>query len=111
MDALKRKNWNSAGMMFRRTLELATRKLDESLSGKTLAKRIDILGEKNLITPAMKDWAHAIRLDGNDAAHDDEDFDAQTATALQSFTETFLLYAFTMPAMVASRQPPAAPSA
>jgi hypothetical protein len=108
MDAFKRRNWNSAGVMFRRTLELATAKLDPSLSGRKLAQRIDALADRNLVTPAMKEWAHIIRLDGNAAVHEEEDIDEATATALRNFTETFLLYAFTLPAMVAERSKPKA---
>jgi hypothetical protein len=44
----------------------------------------------------MKEWAHQIRLDANDATHDPEEFSKK----LQVFTEMFLTYAFTLPAML-----------
>lgn len=51
----------------------------------------------------MQEWAHAIRLDGNEAAHEEEPFDKETCEALKSFTELFLMYAFTLPGMLAER--------
>jgi len=107
-DNARRSNWDSAGMGARRTLELATRKLregDKKFADETLWKRIDILASDHDITPAMREWADAIRLDGNEANHDDDAFDENKAKALISFTETFLLYAFTLPAMVEARKP------
>ena len=104
-ESLKRGNWNSAGMMFRRALELATLQLDRGLAGKKLAARIDALAEANKVTPSMKEWAHIVRLDGNAAVHEEEEIDENTANGLQSFTETFLIYAFTLPAMVKARKP------
>jgi hypothetical protein len=105
VDSLNRKRWSSAGMMFRRALELATLQADRSFAGKPLAARIDALAKANLVTPAMKEWAHIVRLEGNVAVHEEEEIDEATAKALQSFTETFLMYAFTLPAMVAERKP------
>jgi len=56
------------------------------------------------VTSAMKQWAHAIRKIGNDAAHEDEPFSAADAEALHSFTELFLTYTFTLPAMLDERR-------
>jgi hypothetical protein len=64
-----------------------------------LKKRIDDL-PADLATPAMKNWAHHIRLDANDAAHDPEQFTETDANQLQIFAEIFLTYAFTLPAMM-----------
>ena len=98
------RNGIQRGSCFGASLELATKHLDSSLANKRLAERIDALADKELVTPAMKKWAHIIRLDGNEAAHEDEDIDQATATALKNFAEVFLLYAFTLPAMVAKRE-------
>ena len=68
-----------------------------------LVQRIDELNERRLITPAMKDWAHAIRLEGNDATHEeDEDFSEHQAIWMKEFTELFLIYSFTLPARIAA---------
>ena len=103
-DNLKRGNFTSAGIMFRRALEKATKALgsEESNSRRmSLFDRIDALAEKQAITPAMKDWAHLVRLEGNEAAHGSDDFDRESAEQIHSFTELFLIYAFTLPKRVA----------
>lgn len=103
-DNLRRRNYTSAGMMFRKVLDRATRELApegdaEALAKKSLYDRINALTDARELTPAMRDWAHVIRLEGNEAAHDD-DTDAVTAAQLQAFTELFLIYAFTLPERV-----------
>lgn len=103
---LQRKKFNPAVAMFRRTLELSVRIIDqEAPKGTTLIKRIERL-PADFITPAMKDWAHMVRLGGNDALHDPEDFSEKDAEDLRVFTDLFLTYAFTLPAMLANRKEP-----
>jgi hypothetical protein len=98
-DALRRRNWDSAGATYRKTLDVGTRLLDRTLSG-NLGPRIDQLAANSKITPDMKAWAHQIRLDGNDAAHDEDPFTEDEAKRLHEFTRLFLLYAFTLPGML-----------
>ncbi len=67
MDSLWRQNWTSAGIMFRKVLERSTMEIspDGVDFGKmTLSRRIDALADRHKITPAMKDWADLIRLEG-----------------------------------------------
>ncbi|WP_128575638.1 hypothetical protein [Photorhabdus temperata] len=52
----------------------------------------------------MAQWASIIRLDGNTSVHSDEEFDESEARELLDFVETFLLYAFTLPTMVAANK-------
>ena len=99
MDSLQRQKWTSAAMMFRKILDRATKELDQSLAELNLFKRIETLVERRDLTPAMRDLATIIRLDGNEANHD-EDPDEATAHQLQGFTELFLTYAFTLPKRV-----------
>ena len=105
-DSLHRQNFTSAGMMFRKVLQRATTALAAGTKitftkRDDLKSRIDRLADPQLITPAMRDWAHLIRLEGNDATHDeDEAFEQSEAEQLQAFTELFLIYAFTLPARV-----------
>ena len=99
-DSLKRGNYNSAGMMFRRTLENATAKMMCKVEGKTLFERIQILREGHKITEAMGDWANVIRRGGNAAAHEQERYDENSATEIGIFTRMFLIYAFTLPKQV-----------
>ncbi len=100
-DGLKHGNYNSAGIMFRRALERATDEImKDEAKGKTLFERIRILGETRKITEAMQEWADAIRIGGNRAAHEEQRYDNDSATQLRNFTEMFLTYAFTLPERV-----------
>jgi len=92
-------------MICRKTIDIATKNLlgDESKNEK-LVKRISLLHGKGLITEQMKDWAHIVRIDSNGAVHSDEEFTKEEAEEMIGFTEVFLIYAFSLPAMVASRK-------
>ncbi|MEX5486752.1 DUF4145 domain-containing protein [Proteus mirabilis] len=48
----------------------------------------------------MKDWAHIVRIDSNGAIHSDEEFTKEEAKQILGFTEVFLMYSFTLPAMI-----------
>ena len=91
--------------MFRRALELAVRKLDPDAPKRaTLIERIERLSN-DVITPAMKQWAHQVRLGGNDALHDPEEFTIEEAQILRTFADLFLTYAFTLPTMLECAKP------
>jgi Domain of unknown function (DUF4145) len=96
-DAFARRNWDSAGTMFRKALDSGLKILHPQGNG-NLHNRIDNLPEETGVTPAMKEWAHRIRRLGNDAAHEDDPFTEIEAKDLLSFTELFLTYAYTLPA-------------
>lgn len=93
---------NAAGMMFRRALELAVKSLNPIGQGE-LAKRIEAL-DHGLATISMKEWAKHVRLGGNDAAHGEDELTREEAIELRDFTETFLVYAFTLPEKVRRAQ-------
>jgi hypothetical protein len=101
LDNLRRDNGaNAAAIMFRRSIELATKTINpDAAKSDNLKKRIKDL-PSDIATPAMKEWADHIRLNANDAAHDLEDYTVEDATRLQIFAEMFLTYAFTLPAML-----------
>ncbi len=99
-ENLKSQRWDAAGVMFRKTLDVATKTIDPQLKSISLYRRIGILVESNMLTSAMGEWAHEIRLDGNDAVHDDEPETHADALASQKFTEAFLTYVFSLPKLV-----------
>jgi hypothetical protein len=103
MDNLRRGHFDAAGAMFRKTLDIGTRALDHNLPD-NLNKRIDVLVASGMITMDMGNWAHQIRLGGNEAVHDDDEFSKDDAADLAAFTELFLMYAFTLPGMLADRK-------
>lgn len=104
IDNRNRANVDAAGVMFRKCLDLATKELDVELAGKALAQRIDVLHREGKLTDALKDWAHSVRLDGNDAAHEPDELSKPELAQLAAFTEVFLQYAFTLPAQVTARK-------
>lgn len=59
--------WDAAALMTRSALQLALRH-HEAAKG-SLRSEIDDLASQGLIPPLMKEWAHALRLLGNDSAH------------------------------------------
>lgn len=95
-------DYDAAGAMCRKAIEAGIFALDEKLTG-ALMKRIDALAAAHEITPALQQWAHAIRLDGNEAVHGD-DFTDDQAEQIVSFAELFLMYVFTLPGMLAERK-------
>jgi hypothetical protein len=109
LDNLSRKDGsNAAAIMFRRAIELAVKAINpDAPKGDNLKRRISALAP-DVATPAMKAWAQQIRLDGNDAVHDEGEFSEQDAEKLHLFTQMFLTYAFTLPNMLKRAQEPPA---
>lgn len=95
--------FDAAAMTFRKTLEVALKQQWPMLTG-TLANRINQIAERHEITPGLKDWAHAIRLDGNTAAHETDPVSRDLAQNIRDFTELFLIYTFTLPLMLEQRK-------
>ena len=89
----------AAAMMFRKTLEVALKRIRPDDNG-TLKTRIDIAANAGAITKDLAEWAHRIRLDGNEAAHEEEPFSSDEVGALHRFTELVLMYLFSLPGML-----------
>ena len=102
-NSLKSGNLDASSMMSRKVLEVAVKNLNPEGAG-SLYKRIEKLFELGKITEDLKDWAHIIRDDGNEASHEEEPVTEEFANELLSFTEMFIMYTFTMPGMVDSRR-------
>ena len=96
-------NWDAAGMMFRKTLEAALKNKFANIQG-TLSQRINEAAKQQKLTPELAQWAHQIRLDGNDAAHGDKPLSKEDAQSLADFTHLVLLYLFTLPGMLVQAQ-------
>jgi DNA-directed RNA polymerase subunit RPC12/RpoP len=79
---------------------------------KKLMRQIDELAAKGLITEPLKQFAHAVRLEGNDGAHPDPDgLDTVTqkdADDIIEFTREYLHHVYVMPAKLKARITPAA---
>ena len=62
--------------------------------------RLEFLHETHKITPDMRSWADHVRVEGNAALHDPEEFAEADAKSLRLFTEMFLRYIFELPGAV-----------
>ncbi|WFC66360.1 DUF4145 domain-containing protein [Achromobacter denitrificans] len=104
-DCLSDGRYTSAVAMFRRALEICLKHFSPDVDAWKLEKRIDKLAEKGLITPDLKTWAHKIRLEGNEAVHEEDEPTREAATELQLFTEMVMTYLYTLPAKVQANLP------
>jgi hypothetical protein len=59
------------------------------------------LKELPAIPPALGDLVDVIKDEGDEAVHEDELYDKESAEALQGLTETFLEQTFTIPTRIA----------
>ena len=104
-DNLKQRNWDAAGTMCRKSVDVSTKALSlEADKPKVLKQRIDALATRGLITSDLQQWAHMIRDLGNDAAHEEEPFTEDEARELHSFTDLYLTYVYTLPLTLAARK-------
>ena len=87
--------YNAAGAMFRLCLDLATK----SVKGGNLAARLDALCEEKQFSSELQELGSAVRLDGNDAAHDGT-LNEEAVEDLQEFAARFLTQLYTEPARV-----------
>lgn len=101
-EARLRDHRETAGMAYRRSLELGLKDIDPALKG-TLEKRIDDLAEKGRLTADLAEWAHSVRELGNEATHDTPEPTKEDVEDLASFTRVVLEYLYTMPAKVRAR--------
>lgn len=86
--------WTATAIMCRRTLEgLCSH---HEADGRDLRRKLEYLRDQGVIERRLFDWADALRLAGNDAAHDvDETTTAEDARDLLEFTRAILEYVFT----------------
>jgi hypothetical protein len=92
-----------AAVFYGRAIELALKHSHAAVTG-TLAQRIAKLAQDRIIPQAMSDWATQVRVVRNDGAHDDG-VSREDVEAARDFTDAFLRYLITMPAMVEARRP------
>lgn len=86
--------------MYRSALDIATKGMPGVPQGSTFFQRLQWLHDKHEITPDIKSWADHVRVEGNAALHDPEEFEEPDAKALRFFTEMFLRYVYELPGAV-----------
>lgn len=110
VDASKRDAPDASGAMSRKVIDNSTQMLlkgEEKKLG-TIYGRIEALKGNGTLTPELAEWAHEVRLGGNDAAHDLEPFTPEEAGELLDFVELYLIYVYTLPERLKLRRAKAA---
>lgn len=96
----------ASAAMCRRALQSSV--IERGAKKAKLSDQIDDLREKQIITEAIRDWAHEIRLTGNIGAHPDEDgledVSPEDADELIKFMEQYLNYVYVMPDKVTKKR-------
>lgn len=100
----------AAVIMYRRTLEISIASHALEIIGKNLSQKIDNLQARGIIPESVKDWAHEVRMIGNDGAHEIEGVERSDAEAAQAFTTAFLQYLISLPEEIKLRRQKAAPA-
>jgi hypothetical protein len=96
------RTFNACEIMMRKTLDIATKQLGGT--NKFLYNRINELAANNIITKDLADWAHVIRMIGNDGAHEEVFASEHETIQAVKFTELFLVYTFQLPRMLKERR-------
>jgi hypothetical protein len=102
--SLRNASPNAAVAMFRRAIDIGLKVMAPDLTTKVMAHRIDALANDGRLSKDLAEWAHEVKLDGNEAMHGLEDFDFQAAQQLEKFTEMLLTYLFTLPGMISRKR-------
>jgi hypothetical protein len=96
--------------MSRKVVDVSTQQLLGAESNKygTIQRRIDALAGAGRLTSDLRDWAHEVRIAGNDAAHDIAPFTPEEADELLGFTDLYLTYVYSLPGRLKERRERAA---
>jgi hypothetical protein len=92
----------AAGLMYRRSLELALGEKYPDKNG-SLAAVIKDLVEEKVLTEDIGNWATEVRLVGNDAAHATE-VTRDDLIMMRAFADAVLKYVWTLPTQVQQRR-------
>jgi hypothetical protein len=80
-------------------MELGLRQLSPEIEAWKIEKRIDKMAAQGLLTKEIQDWAHELRLDGNDVLHEDE-ASQEMADQMHALCKFLLTYLYTLPEQV-----------
>ena len=101
-------SYKASVVMCRRAIQSSAIAL--KAKGGKLIDQIDDLFKSGKITEALKDFAHEVRLTGNDGAHPDKDgladVSEEGSTAIIELTREYLHHVYVMPAKLKARQAP-----
>lgn len=100
-ESRKARLWNAACGSYRRCMEIALKQFAPDVEAWQLEKRINKLAAEHRITPDIQQWAHELRLDGNEALHGDEDATEEMVDQMHHLTYYLLTYLYTLPNQIA----------
>jgi len=103
--------YSAAAERYRKSLQLAMK--EKGATKGYLINQIDKLHDEGILPSGMKDIAHAIRIIGNKAAHDEplsEEDAKKEAKDIREFAALFMTYLFTLPARIKIWQQEALPA-
>jgi hypothetical protein len=92
-------HFDAAAAMYRKSMELGLKDKSPGIDAWKIEKRIDKMAAEGLITAELQDWAHELRLDGNDAVHEDE-MEKEAVDQMHDFCTFLLTYLYTLPEQV-----------
>ncbi len=95
-------HYEEACLMFRKTLDIATKDLLQDEAG-TLYARIKRLASDGKIPADLADFAHTLRELGNEFTHASEPTSREAAD-VETATRLFLMYTYTLPTMLKNRR-------
>lgn len=70
----------------------------------SLFDRLDRLADNHVIPKSVADWAHEVRVIGNEGLHEEASVSPEDCAMARSFAQTYLRYAFELPGDVAARR-------
>ncbi len=99
--SLETESWDAAAVMARTAMETALK--DHKAEGAKLINKIDDLASKGDLPPLMKDWAHEVRLLGNEGTHSDPlsaGVKEEDAKDVAEFLDYLLEYLYSLPKQI-----------
>jgi len=88
-------SFDACALMCRRSIEALCKAL--GATNGSLQIKLDALFKQQVIDPRLIEWAHGIRVVGNEAAHDTElELSKEDARDALDFTEALLMYVFAL---------------
>ncbi|MEX0881208.1 MAG: DUF4145 domain-containing protein [Thermoanaerobaculia bacterium] len=94
VNCLRGKSYTAAAIMCRKTLEGIC--AEHNVTEKNLGRALKQMKELGIIEKRLYDWADALRISGNEAAHDVKlQTSAEDARDIVEFTNALLEYVFT----------------
>lgn len=94
---------DAAATMYRRALDTALKDAHPTVKG-DLFKKIEALVEANVFPKSLGEWAHEVRIIGNDGAHDIEGATSADVRAARDFVDAVLRYTYSLPGAIAERR-------